>query len=300
MRPLSELSTPVNMTMDQAIFAFLKHCDLVRRLRSATLAAYRFDLQQFERWCLSQSTRCAISDVESVRVINSYLTDKSTMSKISAARLGRIVSTLKSFFKHLHSSGFIESNPMILISKPVIRSRVPVFCNVKECSRLLASVHQSKQRAIVALLLYTGLRVSEVAELRYTDLNFEKLSLLTRGKGGKERRIPFPSVMVPHLMPYISGLEPSGLLFPGQVPGSCISPRTVQRIVSKAARTAGLASSISPHTLRHSYASALIEADTNIVKIQNLLGHESIRTTQIYTHASGKSLRAAADTLNFG
>lgn len=152
----------------------------------------------------------------------------------------------------------------------------------------------------MALFLYTGLRVSEIVSLRCSDIDFKRLRLLVNGKGGKQRVVPFSRSLVAHLEPYSAVVLSAAYLFPGRIEGQPLSVRTIQRIVVKTASRSGVVGNVSPHTLRHSYATSLIDADNGVPEVQRLLGHSSIRTTQIYLHVSGKRLKKAAESLNFG
>lgn len=292
-----ELRSP---EIGDAIFSFLTHCDLVKRLRSETLKAYRFDLLQFQKWIVENTAVRRVGQFRDLTCFLAFFSCPRIASSSGSARVARIISVLKNFFAYLHESGFIESNPAANLSKPKIRRKVPRFCDVTECRLLLSGMHRSKPRAIVALLLYTGLRVSEIARLRYSDLNFRSLRIKVDGKGGQERVVPFNSVLISHLKPYCQGREGKDYLFPGQCTGRHLSTRSIQRIVRKSAARAGITGKVSPHSLRHSYATALIDAGNSVVEVQGLLGHASLRTTQIYVHSTGKRLRAAADSLDFG
>ncbi|MCC7204426.1 MAG: tyrosine recombinase XerC [Phycisphaeraceae bacterium] len=230
----------------------------------------------------------------------------------SAATIARKIATLRSFYKWLQKRGSIATNPMVLIRTPKQGKRLPKAIGVEQVDKLLSMPDNrdtlgSRDRAILETLYSTGVRVSELVDLDRRDVDTAEQMLHVRGKGKKERLVPLGTHAVSAIRHYLTLLEPDQRFsalrtkYPheGDVPlfinknGSRLSSRSVRRKLDKYLTQAGLDPSISPHTLRHSFATHLLENGADLRSVQELLGHQSLSTTQIYTHLSTNRVRQA-------
>jgi len=232
----------------------------------------------------------------------------------SAATTARKIATLRSFYKWLTQRGLIDENPMQLIRTPKQAKRLPKAIGVEHIEQLLSTPDTSetlgaRDRAILETLYSTGVRVSELADLARHDLDTVNETMHIHGKGRKERIVPLGSHAMAAIRHYLTLLEPDRRFQTlhhkaanGQpVPlfinknGGRLSARSVRRKLDKYLRAAGLDPSVSPHTLRHSFATHLLDNGADLRSVQELLGHQSLSTTQVYTHLSAMRLRHAYD-----
>ena len=232
----------------------------------------------------------------------------------SAATVARKIATLRSFYKWLQLRGMIETNPMLLIRTPKQTKRLPKAITVEQIDKLLSMPDDkdtlgARDRAILETLYSTGVRVSELVSLNRSDLNITEQTLHVRGKGKKERIVPLGSHAMAAIRHYLTLLEPDPRFaslherasFDPTTPlfvnknGGRLSSRSVRRKLDKYLTAAGLDPSISPHTLRHSFATHLLDNGADLRSVQELLGHQSLSTTQIYTQVSSMRLRAGYD-----
>ena len=177
---------------------------------------------------------------------------------------------------------------------------LPVVISRSEVLRLLKVVSNIKHRAILSTCYSGGLRVSEIANLRVKDIDSERMVIrVFQGKGRKDRFVPLSTKLLELLREYWIAVHPGEWLFPGNKGDRPISRRSIHRICIKARIMAGIAKNVTPHTLRHSYATHLLEAGTNVRVIQLLLGHSSLRTTEIYTHVSTGDLLGTTSPLDY-
>ncbi len=230
----------------------------------------------------------------------------------SPATTARKIATLRSFYKWLSRRGLIETNPMLLIRSPKQTKRLPKAITVDQIEKLLTMPDNSetlgaRDRAILETLYSTGVRVSELVDLDRADLDQAGQTLHIRGKGKKERIVPLGSHALAAIRHYLTLLEPdarfaalhdsamTGQRMPLFVNknGGRLSARSVRRKLDKYLITAGLDPTISPHTLRHSFATHLLDNGADLRSVQELLGHQSLSTTQIYTHLTSVRVRSA-------
>jgi site-specific recombinase XerD len=192
-----------------------------------------------------------------------------------------------------------ESVPSGQLPRPKREERLPSVLSKEETARFLDQVRNPKHRALVMLLYSSGLRVGEAVRLRREDLDVDHgLVKVRQGKGAKDRVTLLASRALEMVEAYVTAFQPEGWLFPGEPAERHLTTRSVQRVVREAARRAGLAKPVTPHTLRHSFATHLLEAGTDLRYIQELLGHRSSRTTQIYTHVTATHLSAIRSPLD--
>lgn len=242
-----------------------------------------------------------------VDLIRSFLGTLDSHS-YSAATMARKIATLRSFYRWMDKQGFIAANPMLLIRTPRQNKRLPKAIDVEQVERLLAapddtSLLGARDRAILETLYSTGIRVSELVGINRGDIDEAGQALIVRGKGRKERIVPLGSHALAAMSNYAKILDEhqrrEGASNDGDSPlfinkhGGRLSTRSVRRKVSKYLAEAGLDPDISPHTLRHSFATHLLDNGADLRSVQELLGHQSLSTTQVYTHLSTQRKRDA-------
>jgi site-specific recombinase XerD len=229
---------------------------------------------------------------EHIRTFQVHLT---SVAKVSHSTLQNWVGALRFFYGvTLGKRWMIEKIPY-----PKDERRLPVVLSKEEVSRLLAGVSNIKHRAILSTIYSAGLRVSEATGLRIEDVDSKRMVIHVRqGKGRKDRYVPLSPKLLVLLREYWKVTKPGLWLFPGSNRDHPITRRSVQRICDKAHLAAGIAKKVSPHTLRHSYATHLLDAGVNVRAIQVLLGHRSLSTTANYMHISQSGTREVVSPLD--
>jgi integrase/recombinase XerD len=188
---------------------------------------------------------------------------------------------------------------MVRIRCPKIPKKLPVVLSQDEVTRVLAAVGSIKHRALLMTAYAAGLRVSEVASLRLDDIDSKRMVIRVRqGKGRKDRYVMLSPRLLDILRLYWKAERPSQWLFPGDIPGRPLADASIRRVCTRAAKAAGLDKHVTAHTLRHSFATHLLEAGTDIRTIQILLGHRNLRTTALYTHVSPLAAEATHSPLD--
>ncbi len=290
-------------TLDLAIQQFLDHLKVERQLTPATVEAYGRDLAGFARF--SAGRKLAVAEaVRSIDVLDFlvHLTDRKLTSRSQARRL----IALRQLFKFLKAERIVPADPTEEIELPRYGRKLPDFLSVAEVDALLAAPDRLTPRGLrdVAMLetLYaTGLRVSELVTLRLRDVNFEAGYLLAFGKGRKQRVVPVGEAAVASMRAYVEGSRPGfartrvlDTLFLTHH-GRAMTRQGFWKLIGRYARAAGIRKRISPHKLRHSFATHLVERGADLRAVQAMLGHADIGTTEIYTHVSRGHLRAIYD-----
>lgn len=246
------------------------------------------------------------ADVERIRSFLTWMSERD----YSSATMARKIATLRSFHKWLEKSTFVDTNPMLAIRTPKQSKRLPKAISVEQIEQLLSAPDSqtllgARDRAILETLYSTGIRVSEVVGINRGDLDDSGEAVLIRGKGRRERLVPLGSHALAALRHYIamhdSELAAAGLsaesvqaLFINKH-GGRLSSRSVRRKVTKYLEQVGLDPDISPHTIRHSFATHLLDNGADLRSVQELLGHQSLSSTQVYTHVSARRSRGAYD-----
>jgi integrase/recombinase XerD len=289
--------------MEETIKKFLFHCEFEKRLSEKTLKAYAIDLEQFRTHMFNQglSGISLVSKVELKKYLHSISAFKPKTTK-------RKVASLKAFFNFLEYEELIEVNPLrkirISIKEPLV---LPQVMNIQEIIKLFSLVYSEienhdenkeqysyKERvrdiAVLELLFGTGVRVSELCSLKYRDIGIGYSSVCVNGKGNKERNIKIINEDI------IRALKNYYFLFSNQIDGGefffvnrlrgRLSEQSVRLMIRKYRKKGKINKNITPHMFRHTFATLLLEQDVDIKYIQNILGHSSIMTTQIYTHVS--------------
>jgi integrase/recombinase XerC len=271
--------------MKKLMETFLRHLEIERGMSQHTLRAYRKDLETFAAYAEKEP-----EDVEMIDVRGFVARQiKDGLSKTTA---GRRLAAVRSFLKFLTREGFLKANPAKLVTTPKAEKHLPKFLSVDDVFAVIEkpdtiSFIHTRDRAILELLYSSGLRVGEVAGLNVEDINTREGLVKVKGKGRKERIVPVGSKAVDAIKSYmvekILLKKKNKALFLNRT-GSPLSERGIRRIVVKYARLVGVSGQIGPHTLRHTFASHLLQAGADLRVIQELLGHASLSTTQKYTH----------------
>lgn len=238
------------------------------------------------------------ADTEYLRSFLAYLAE----SNYSPATMARKIATLRSFYKWLERQGAIDSNPMVLIRTPKQKKRLPKAIDVDQVEKLLSAPNDktllgARDRAILETLYSTGIRVSELVSINFDDIDETGQAIVIRGKGRKERIVPLGTHAMAAIGHYREILKANHILQNNGEPlfinkhNTRLSTRSVRRKVSKYLEKVGLDPSISPHTLRHSFATHLLDNGADLRSVQELLGHQSLSTTQVYTHLTTKRMQ---------
>ena len=275
--------------MNRHIIDFERFLKYERNYSVHTIRAYMNDLTDFEDFLIDSSTE--IEKVNS-KIINLYSLNLYT--KNSKSTVSRKLTTLRSFFNFMVRKGNLKQNPANLIPLPKKEKELPVFLSVDEVFKLIDSIDQEgilplRDLAIIELLYSSGLRVSELTNIKVLDIDHRENFVKVSGKGNKERVVPFGSnareVILQYLRRRIELKPKDDFLFLNSR-GSGLTTRSIERIVKKYGILSGISKKISPHALRHTFATHLLGGGADLRSIQELLGHSSLSTTQRYTHTS--------------
>ncbi len=257
-----------------------------------TIDSYNKDLDNFYIYLKQNNTDIKKVNYKFLRGYLTVLYDK----KYSKKTIARNISTLKSFFKYLKKQNIIESNPMNLIKTPKIDKKLPKFLNYDDLEKILSipdtTTFLGKRNALILELLYsTGVRVSELVNIKLNDIDLSEEKILILGKGNKERYVLFGSKAKEKMLDYLKEkTDDSPYLIVNRY-GNKITDRGIRKILDSIILDASLSYKISPHTLRHTFATHMLDSGADIEIVKELLGHESLSTTQIYTHVTSESLK---------
>ncbi len=271
--------------MKDYIDKFIRYLEIERAVSVHTLRAYKKDLEKFFEYVKTEPDKIDMIDVRG------FIAEqiKSGLNKITVSRR---LASIRSFFKFLYREGYIRSNPAKLVSNPKLPKLLPRFLSVDDVFSLVEKPEgigliPSRDRAVLELLYSSGLRVSELSGLNLDDINIKEALVKIRGKGRKERIVPVGSKAIDAIKSYMIERmllkSKDRALFLNRI-GTRLTDRGVRRIVVKYARALAIYGQIGPHTLRHTFASHLLQDGADLRVIQELLGHSSLSTTQKYTH----------------
>ena len=278
---------------------FLDYVSLERGLSPNTRAAYADDIGRFLDWAAERGVR-SVNDVTRRQILDHLLAEKAR--GLAANSLSRHLVALKVFFRYLAQEGLLGVNVAETMDSPKIWKMLPSVLTLKEIDRLFAAPDIKtplglRNRAILELFYASGLRVSELAGLQLGDLHLEEHFLRCTGKGRKERVVPVGGEAGKWMQRYLEEIRPRHAPGPHEQAvflsrrGGPLSRKTLWDLIKKCARDAGIAKPITPHTLRHSFASHLLANGAPLRIIQEMLGHADIATTQIYTHVDPDRLK---------
>lgn len=288
-------------SLEELIRLFLDYLFIEKGLTENTRQAYARDLKKLLYF--SRKTRKTWPEIKADDL--SLFLQEQSLAGLSARSLSRLVSALRSFYRFLMLDGYLKKNPAanLKTSRPWLT--LPKFLTVVEVEKLLAQPDTSepqgcRDRAMLELLYASGLRVSELAKLELGQINLEAHFLICRGKGGRERPVPFGASAAGWINRYLQTARP--LILKNESPyvfltrqGRPFTRQGVWKLLHQYAVAAGLEDKVSPHVLRHSFATHLLERGADLRSVQVMLGHSQITTTQIYTHLSRQWLREVYD-----
>lgn len=275
---------------------------LERSLASNTIESYRRDLGKLAEYLHLQGKNLAPAEVQTEDLFQFliYLNDLG----LSSASQARLISALKTFYKYLLLENIVQNDPTALLEGPRLQRAIPSVLGYEDIQAMLATIDLStplglRNRAILEVLYACGLRVSELCDLRLSNLFLDVEFIRIIGKGNKERIVPIGADAIKHLRFYLNSVRlqmpeikkgHENYVFLNRR-GARLTRVMVFLIVKEAAEKAGIEQDVSPHTFRHSFATHLLEGGADLKAIQDMLGHESILTTEIYTHLDTDYLR---------
>lgn len=294
-----KINTENNNQQKDLIEYFLEYLTLERGLSFNTVTSYRYDLlKYYEFVVLKKQLTFQNVDREIIAQYYHYL----NQIKLAINSIFRNLVALKMFYRFLLSERYIENDLALYIEFPKLTKKLPEVLNLKELDKLLAEKNfkgliGKRDQAIIELLYATGIRVTELINLKRNDINLDHQLLKCIGKGNKERWIPFTERVQNVLIDYLQTIRPkfkkrkeTDRLFLNNH-GQPISRQSIFYLVKKYAQESGIRKNVTPHTLRHTLATHLIENGADLRTVQEMLGHSDISTTQIYTHVSRKWIK---------
>lgn len=277
--------------MELNIQLYKQYLKLERSLSPKTVEAYLHDVEKLNDFLAGKKTLEKVK-LEDLQAFLATLYDEN----ISARSQARIISGLKSFYKFLLFEHKIEHDPTELLDAPKIGRHLPEVLSIPEIEAILDGIDLSKpeghrNKAIIEVMYGCGLRVSEVVNLRISNLYFRDNYIRIIGKGDKERLVPIGQTAQKAILLYMEGIREHIKIKKGEEDfvflnrrGARLTREMIFMMIKQAAETAGITKTISPHTFRHSFATHLVEGGADLRAVQEMLGHESITTTEIYTH----------------
>lgn len=287
-------------TLDPKVRQFFDYLEAGRGASPHTIKNYGTDLREFFGFLDGKH----LSEVDTL-VIRSFLAHLKGNGS-SKATLSRKLAALRSFFKYLARENYLKTNPVLGISTPKREKKLPQFLDLKEVTNLLEAPsgkrwEEKRDRSILETLYSSGIRVSELVGLNQGDMDLFSGLLKIRGKGKKERIVPLGEKALSAIRDFIESLPnpfreanqgPQAPLFLNRS-GGRLTDRSVRRLILKYARRVSLKAGISPHTLRHTFATHMLDRGADLRSVQELLGHANLSTTQIYTHVTTRRLQEA-------
>jgi len=283
--------------MERYIEKFMRYLEIEKNYSQHTILNYRLDLEGFSKFL-------GATEIEKV----DYLTLRKYLAALKEKNLGsrsvnRHLSSLRSFFRFLTREGLLKTNPMLSVSSPKQDKHLPQFLTEDEVTKLIESAFPKnllderglRDRAILEAFYSTGMRISELVALNQEDIDFIGGIVKVMGKGRKERIVPIGERAIAVIRDYLKKRRKQAEALFLNKSGRRITTRGVRNIVHKYIRFAGLKQGISPHTLRHSFATHLLNRGADLRSIQELLGHVNLSTTQIYTHLTTERLKTVYD-----
>ena len=298
-----ELAATLPRPFEQVMLDFLDYLEFERGLSRNTLEAYRGDLQQLGTFLAQQGTDALAADHAQLSAFLAALAVGSEeRPPASAATLQRKAACLRSFYRHLRREGAIAHDPTAELRGPRKAQRLPAVLSRDEIAHLLDAPRGTapaalRDRALLELLYACGLRASETVDLQLEDIDLHEQLLRARGKGSKERLVPIGREAISALRAYLDrgrpamvGLRPERHVFVNRRGGG-LSRQGLYKIVQGYADAVGLKDRMSPHTLRHTFATHMLAGGCDLRALQEMLGHADIATTQLYTHLSTERLR---------
>ncbi|MDA9656348.1 site-specific tyrosine recombinase XerD [Flavobacteriales bacterium] len=288
------------MSWENSIKEFKYYLRVERSLTNNTVDAYIRDVNKLSKYSINNNLSIKLIIRENIQDFISFLNDE----KISARTQARVISSIKSFFKFLIMEDYIINDPCQLIQNPKIGLKLPDVLSIAEIDLIVSNIdnsskHGQRNTTIIETLYSCGLRVSELINLKISNIKFLEKYIKITGKGNKERLTPISQKCLKLLSIYINEIRIHQIIKSGNDDivflnnrGSQLSREMIFTIVKKLTEKSGIKKNVSPHTFRHSFATHLIEGGADLRAVQEMLGHENITTTEIYTHLDNDYLRS--------
>ena len=291
------------------ISAFLSFCRVEKGLAANSLDAYRRDLERFGLWMEQHGVTIVAAGREELRLYVDSLYASGLKAGLKGRSVARHITTIRNLYKHLQEQGAIEFDPTEFLSAPTIGSTLPKYLNHEQIDDLLNAAPDAvatkpteiRNQAMLHLLYASGLRVSELCGAQLSDVELNLGVIRVMGKGGKQRLVPMGAEAIQAIEAYLSSARPD--LLGGRASkylfvtarGGRLTRQGFWKLLGERGKRAGILRGLSPHVLRHSFATHLIEGGADLRSVQTMLGHVDISTTQIYTHVARTRLRKAVD-----
>ena len=291
------------MSWPSYIKGFKSYLQLERSLSGNSVDAYEHDIEKLFQYLqhINSTSGPEKITLENLQGFIKWINELG----MSARSQARVISGIKAFYKYLLIENIVKDDPTTLIEGPKLGRKLPDFLSVEEINSIISAIDLSKpegerNKAMLETLYSSGLRVSELVNLKKSNLHSEVGLLRVTGKGNKERLVPVGRVALKQIAMYESAIRNHQTIKPGNEDFLFLNRRGVKlsrvmvfTIIKQLVKKAGIKKSISPHTFRHSFATHLIEGGADLRAVQEMLGHESITTTEIYTHLDREYLRSA-------
>jgi|TARA_B100001059_G_scaffold209492_1_gene222457 integrase/recombinase XerD len=297
---VSRVEVEISRKNKELLEEFSMSISVDRSLSNNTLSAYVSDLKKLISFCENKD----LTTLTKTTILE-FINNLNTLG-LSPRSSARIISSIKTFYKHQILNETMDSNPMQSIKTPKLSKKLPDVLSYDEILKMMELIDYTKlagerDKTIVMLLYGGGLRVSELVSLKVNDLFVDEGFVKVKGKGSKERLVPIGIKTINQVSYYVESYR-NKFAKPGSKNylilnqrGGSLSRVSVFNLIKKLATEAGIKKAISPHTLRHSFATTLIEAGANLRAVQQMLGHESITTTEIYTHLDKAYLKTVIE-----
>jgi|TARA_B100001094_G_scaffold331436_1_gene399807 integrase/recombinase XerD len=289
------------MSWKSLIKGYENYLKIEKSLSSNTVDAYIRDINKMDGFFNNEDSKKKINSINHEDFQN-YLAHLNEL-KINARSQSRVISSMRSFFKYLMIEKIIDNNPSELLENPKTGKKLPEFLTIDEIDLMVSQIDRSKSDgerniAIIEVLYGCGLRVTELIELKISEIYWKEGFIRIIGKGNKERLVPLGKIASKHLKIYLNEIRVHQKIdnqFVDHVfinkNGKKLSRVMIFKIIKKLTEKAGIKKNVSPHTLRHSFATHLVEGGADLRAVQEMLGHQSITTTEIYTHLDKNYLR---------
>ena len=284
--------------MRDLILKFIDEIKYEKNYSELTVKGYETDLYMFLEYLNENDIKSYKSvDYQKIRDYISYLYELDYNNKT----ICRHISAIRSFFKYLKINNYIDDNPCTSVSNPKLDKRLPKYLNFEEIEKLLNAFDNNnylglRNSLILELLYSTGIRVSEITNIKLKDISLSNKTIIIDGKGNKQRIVYFGSICLNLLKKYIDSSYPilnqnnSDYLLLSKT-GKKINEREIRKVVDDASSIAGIKIKISPHVLRHTFATHMLTSGADLRSDKELLGHEKLSTTQVYTHLTNEKIR---------
>ena len=287
------------MSWESSIKEFKYYLRIERSLADNTIQSYLRDINKLADYCNQLKIDDKNVKVNDIRNFINHLNN----DQISARSQARIISGIKAFYKYLILEDYIKDDPTLLIENPKIGLKLPEVLSVNEIEIIISSIdlskkHGQRNKAIIETLYSCGLRVTELINLKISNINFKEEYIKVIGKGNKERLTPIGSNALKYIQIYVNEVRIHQKINKGHEDivflnnrGSTLSRVMIFTLIKNTLEKCGIKKKVSPHTFRHSFATHLIEGGADLRAVQEMLGHESITTTEIYTHLDREYLK---------